>query len=145
MFDAPFTGLVESKQTISGSEAVWVRWLNPDLLDFAPLSEVVACDSTIGKLGVTVCYDVPGRSKATCRIFFLFIALSSFLCAGLLSLALASFIVFCLLSSLSHSLYLPLSPVGGEVRFPQLYQQLRFEHGAEAWHAADWYLVYIYI
>ncbi|CAE7673380.1 NLP2 [Symbiodinium sp. KB8] len=55
LFDAPFTGLVESKQTVPGAD-------------------VVACDSAVGKLGVTVCYDV---------------------------------------------------------RFPQLYQQLRFEHGAE--------------
>eukprot|EP00439_Symbiodinium_sp_Y106_P068201 s1179_g11.t1 len=55
LFDAPFTGLVESKQTVPGAD-------------------VVACDSAVGKLGVTVCYDV---------------------------------------------------------RFPQLYQQLRFEHGAD--------------
>eukprot|EP00928_Gymnodinium_smaydae_P009477 TRINITY_DN13559_c0_g1_i1.p1 TRINITY_DN13559_c0_g1~~TRINITY_DN13559_c0_g1_i1.p1 ORF type:complete len:283 (-),score=58.83 TRINITY_DN13559_c0_g1_i1:201-1049(-) len=39
LFDAPFTGLVESTQTVPGSE-------------------VVSCASPVGKLGVTVCYDV---------------------------------------------------------------------------------------
>eukprot|EP00435_Cladocopium_sp_Y103_P052674 s38_g16.t1 len=39
LFDAPFTGLVESQQTVAGAE-------------------VVACASPVGKLGVTVCYDV---------------------------------------------------------------------------------------
>ena len=39
LFDAPFTGLVESKQAMPGSE-------------------VVSCDSPIGKLGVTICYDM---------------------------------------------------------------------------------------
>eukprot|EP00913_Durusdinium_trenchii_P035746 g33448.t1 len=55
LFDAPFTGLVESQQTVAGTE-------------------VVSCASPVGQLGVTVCYDV---------------------------------------------------------RFPELYQKLRFEHGAE--------------
>lgn len=55
LFDAPFTGLVESKQARPGSEVVW-------------------CDSPIGRLGVTICYDM---------------------------------------------------------RFPELYQRLRFEHGCE--------------
>ena len=41
LFDAPFTGLVESKQTVPGAD-------------------VVACDSAVGKLGVTVCYDALG-------------------------------------------------------------------------------------
>mmetsp|Transcript_29524 Transcript_29524/g.74190 ORF Transcript_29524/g.74190 Transcript_29524/m.74190 type:complete len:308 (-) Transcript_29524:63-986(-) len=39
LFDAPFTGLVESKQAIPGSE-------------------VVFCDTPVGRLGVTICYDV---------------------------------------------------------------------------------------
>lgn len=55
LYDAPFTGLVESTQAISGSD-------------------IVVADSPVGRLGVTICYDV---------------------------------------------------------RFPQLYQRLRFEHGAE--------------
>ncbi|CAJ1346534.1 unnamed protein product, partial [Effrenium voratum] len=55
LFDAPFTGLVESQQALPGKD-------------------VVCCDSPVGMLGVTVCYDV---------------------------------------------------------RFPELYQALRFQHGAE--------------
>lgn len=39
LFDAPFTGLVESKQSMAGSE-------------------VVFCDSPVGRLGVTICYDL---------------------------------------------------------------------------------------
>lgn len=39
LFDAPFTGLVESKQALAGSK-------------------VVFCDSPVGRLGVTICYDV---------------------------------------------------------------------------------------
>jgi predicted amidohydrolase len=39
LFDAPFTGLVESKQALPGGE-------------------VVSCDSPVGKLGVTICYDM---------------------------------------------------------------------------------------
>jgi len=39
LFDAPFTGLVESRQALAGSE-------------------VVSCSSPAGELGVTVCYDV---------------------------------------------------------------------------------------
>mmetsp|Transcript_54312 Transcript_54312/g.126463 ORF Transcript_54312/g.126463 Transcript_54312/m.126463 type:complete len:295 (-) Transcript_54312:41-925(-) len=39
LFDVPFTGLVESKFTEPGKE-------------------VVSCDSPVGRLGVTVCYDV---------------------------------------------------------------------------------------
>lgn len=39
LFDAPFTGLVESEQSIAGSE-------------------VVSCESPVGKLGLTVCYDI---------------------------------------------------------------------------------------
>lgn len=39
LFDVPFTGLMESKQSVAGKE-------------------VVACDSPVGKLGVTVCYDL---------------------------------------------------------------------------------------
>lgn len=55
LYDCPMVGLVESKQAIPGNE-------------------VVACDSPVGRLGVTICYDV---------------------------------------------------------RFPELYQQLTFVHGAE--------------
>lgn len=55
LFDAPFVGLIESKQALAGNN-------------------VVACESSVGKLGVTVCYDV---------------------------------------------------------RFPELYQKLRFSHGCE--------------
>ena len=39
LFDVPMTGLVESKQALSGEE-------------------LVACDSPAGKLGVTICYDL---------------------------------------------------------------------------------------
>ena len=39
LFDVPMTGLVESKQALPGEE-------------------LVACDSPVGKLGVTVCYDL---------------------------------------------------------------------------------------
>lgn len=39
LFDAPFTGLVESKQAMGGSDVVW-------------------CDSPVGRLGVTICYDM---------------------------------------------------------------------------------------
>jgi len=55
LFDAPFTGLVESKQAKPGADVVW-------------------CDSPVGRLGVTICYDM---------------------------------------------------------RFPELYQRLRFEYGCE--------------
>lgn len=39
LFDAPFVGLVESRQAIPGKE-------------------VISCESPVGTLGVTVCYDV---------------------------------------------------------------------------------------
>lgn len=39
LFDVPMTGLVESNQALPGAE-------------------VVSCDSPVGKLGVTVCYDI---------------------------------------------------------------------------------------
>merc|ERR1712186_245304 len=39
LFDVPMTGLVESKQSLSGKE-------------------LVACPSPVGQLGVTICYDI---------------------------------------------------------------------------------------
>lgn len=39
LYDAPFVGLVESKQAIAGDR-------------------LVACDSPVGRLGVTICYDL---------------------------------------------------------------------------------------
>ena len=39
LYDAPFVGLVESKQALAGDQ-------------------LVAVDSPVGKLGVTICYDM---------------------------------------------------------------------------------------